>query len=628
MIRYLKENRLTALSAFTIFFGLFCATVIVFGDVAQISDNIHDFWIPVNAGYSVMVGQAESGVFHSPFGGIYFLLSSNALRLTSAFPDILNVTAIHYLMAFQFLVVLTAVYLVGRAIQSGNLQIPLWFFAALLLLCFQARTIDGFYITAPHWFGNYNSQLWSLLLLQAASNYLWNERTWTERSAAVLAVFQGLFLFIALNYKISFAPAAGLLCMLPFFYLGSTRRILVYVSVGVVFMAATTGMVAGIGFSYSQYLSDLAAAAAAKSSAPEGLPAAGLSAVIYLAALQVVRHHKAARDALNGTGPSIRTYLVNGIFGRVKLRELAFDSVGALALFLSQLGDFQRSVTPYFLMIAFVGFGPILQNLSRPKGSLGLLHFGAAGWVAAFCYTSLATMYEVGKMSRPVPWSPPIWDQISVIDYAENPISFRFPHVSSIKEFLAGGLFVKSDDWGKTLIERSYSFYAEAEIDPVGLPDVFENQEYIEGINSVVSWFKSKDLIGSGIAVESIGFANPWPFLTKNRFARETSHWVHIGTTIAATEMDTYYRTLETADILVLELLGSDRAFTQFYFNCTFFLWNLNNGEPFVPQEVVGTHLIFAREGGKVKPWSNLGLKLSKTQVEKRCGQLSRFVGG
>lgn len=587
------------------------------GDTYLLDGNIHDFFIPWNAALAVKQGMEIHVDFHSPFGPVYFFLSSNALRLIESYPSVLQLPDIHYLSSLIFGGALTLVFLVVRACQPRGTRIPFWVLVLLLLLCFQARDIDRLDHAVSNWYGIYNSQLWSLVLFQIAVVLHWQEQPKSRASTIILALVQVFCLLVAFHYKISFFAASGLVVILPVFFLGSLSRVGLYIGLGVAICGVVVAVISLFGFSYTGYLQDIALAAASKASGSDSEDNGDLlrALVAFVLLAQFLRNHN--RQFWDPETPFLerfRHYVVEGHLKCIKGKEVVFDGLVSLALGFAALGDFNRPIIPLAFVLSFYVFTRAFGGRFLQRSRWSALHLVVLYLLFAFVGIALESTRVVAEGAQNADGNDAMsyqkW-QVAYLDYPSAPFAFRFRRELTVSEFVDRGPLTRGPQWDQELINFSLEGYDEIEgpknrplpLKASLVPGAGSHAQYLDDLNGTLKWFEDNGLIGrQSLSVAGLGFANPWPLLTRNSIPKSSQHWMHLGTTLPFNDYSALLDGMAAADVVVMPLLSVDEPM-QWRFNCAFTLWNAGEGTIFEPLAVVGLNLILAK--------SEIALKIS-----------------
>lgn len=647
MLSFFKTHIISLLSIAVLLLFLKSVWATLGSDAYLIDGNIHDFFLPWNAAWAQAQGVEIHEDFHSPFGIIYFLLSSFSVHLTNAFPNALSLVDIHYLSSIIFGTFLTVLYFLSRATMPEGKRVPVWIWVIALILCFQARDYDRQGDFIPDWYGVYNSHLWSLILLQVAIVLHWTELRQTRLRTVVLAGFQSICLMVTFHYKASFFASSAIICILPVFYLGSLPKIGTYIGVGVALCSATLGFIALGGYSYAGYFNDLLLAAAAKSDQDSKsfnrLAEVFFGFVILAQALR--NHHRPELRNDIGLLRQLGSYLLDTFFRKVRFKDLAFDAMLGFGLGLAVFGEYRQSILPVIIVLAFYVFSGYLGGALRQPQRWSILHAVILIYIFKFTDTSLEISRELAENSTNENRKysdTDIWETGRI---GKDGIAFRYAIFSTFFDYLdplpfeqnsngehylldraksVHGSFPLADlqtgdgHWKQDLIDYSLSVFDPELSDTKALrqkaallgPGIGSTQHYVRNLNATLNWLEETGISArTDLKIGHVGFANPWPFLTKTHFPDNSLHWNHLKTTLPSDNLTLLLEPMATADLVVMPLLSINTSM-QWHFNCAFTLWNQEQGELFRPIEVVDTYLILVRENGSLANMESKGQPL------------------
>ena len=541
------------------------ATRYVLGQATIIIGNVDDFFIALNAGYVVVQEGLAHPSIHSPFGEVYFLLSANSFRLIERFPQWLSLDKIHMFTSMQWMAVISVLFFAFRRLQDGGRKFEPWLLALLLLICVQAKDL-GTLKPLPNWYGTYNYHLWALLILQAANHYLGG--------------WQGRVAF----YSSLLASAA-------------------------IMMAA----LAGIGVPFLQYFHDVLFAARAKSVHTATAIGQFCVALAYMLIIGKVASRPA--EALLS-----ETRMVSISRVSEAVRRYAFHGVVAAAVAMGALGDFFSPWWPYVVVglwaVICSSEGPTAET--REPADRLLVRNVAAVLVTILAGFALLSLHVIADDANTGPTQN---DAIAeAISFAPRPLSFiHFPMNAGIDDLLASKLFAIPSDLPQRLLEfstRDESDQARPVVQAVG---VMATTNYIKDVNETVVWLNEIGSAAKGtLAISHMGFSNPWPLLTGNRFTDGSPHWLHVGTTVSPRQVDAFLGPLSGADVTVVPLISVNDP-EQAILNCAFYEWNIRNGGLFVPQHLAGYNLIFVRKGGRLPVSQPAPVQVDEAGIQRRC---------
>ena len=588
------------------------ATRYVLGQATIIIGNVDDFFIALNAGYVVVQEGLAHPSIHSPFGEVYFLLSANSFRLIERFPQWLSLDKIHMFTSMQWMAVISVLFFAFRRLQDGGRKFEPWLLALLLLICVQAKDL-GTLKPLPNWYGTYNYHLWALLILQAANHYCWKGRNPKGPVVFWLGVVEAFVLVIAFNYKISFFLAGCGLSLLPLFYLGGWQGRVAFYSSLLASAAIMMAALAGIGVPFLQYFHDVLFAARAKSVHTATAIGQFCVALAYMLIIGKVASRPA--EALLS-----ETRMVSISRVSEAVRRYAFHGVVAAAVAMGALGDFFSPWWPYVVVglwaVICSSEGPTAET--REPADRLLVRNVAAVLVTILAGFALLSLHVIADDANTGPTQN---DAIAeAISFAPRPLSFiHFPMNAGIDDLLASKLFAIPSDLPQRLLEfstRDESDQARPVVQAVG---VMATTNYIKDVNETVVWLNEIGSAAKGtLAISHMGFSNPWPLLTGNRFTDGSPHWLHVGTTVSPRQVDAFLGPLSGADVTVVPLISVNDP-EQAILNCAFYEWNIRNGGLFVPQHLAGYNLIFVRKGGRLPVSQPAPVQVDEAGIQRRC---------
>lgn len=542
----------------------------------------HDFFIPIIAGDAVEQQGIGHPHLHSPFGIIYFFLSSNSYRLLMQFPAWISLDKIHMLSTFQWLGVLLVLFLAFRFLQAPPRRLSLWYLAVLLLICVQPRNFDSS-SPLPTWYASYNLHLWCLLMLQAANHYCWRRAGPAVRRAAMLGFLEALVLVLAFNYKVSFFVAASGLSLLPLWYLPDWQARFSYYGSLVASAVVMTAALAGLGADYAFYLADLAHAAQAKQIPPYMFILQASVMALYIAVCGWMEGGASMPAA--GQGFLLRVF-----------RRFAFHGVAGAAMLVAALGDFYAPTWPNVLLALWVAVCDLrVEQRTRPL----LVAGAAAGWIGLLVLNGANALELIATADAVTEVDAAFSDEVIRVGPMELRLRFDTTR-PSFHDLYGSGLLAAPADLADNMFRFSYRGMGDVPDSYNGTISETSEQDYPREVNATADWLSRNGAAAKGeLVIAHLGFVNPWPLLTGNRMPDNALHWVHPGTTISQAQAPEFFESLRMADVAVIPLLKNSLP-RDFAFSCAFYLWNLDRGGLFVPQHLVGSNLITVRKGGRL----------------------------
>ncbi len=606
-----RLSTLTALVVITIV--LINAVRYVLGQGTALKGNVDDFFIALNAGYAVVQEGLAHPSIHSPFGVVYFFLSSNSFRLIEAFPQWLSLDKIHMITSVQWMAVISALFIALRQLQVGPKRFPLWLLAVLLVICVQAKDVAAFN-PLPNWYGTYNYLLWALLILQAANHYCWKGAGPKGWAILSLGAVEAAILVLEFNYKISFFVAGCVLSLLPMFYLAGWRARAAYYGALLASAAVMTAVLAGLGVPFARYVGDVLFVARAKS-VPEtvvlGQICAGLAYTLIVGKVDV-----------QAAGAPFET--ARNVVARASgfARQYAFHGLVAVAIAMGSLGDFFGPFWPY----AVVGLWAVVCS---SKGAAAETPEPADRWLARNVTTAVIvvlggfSLLSLQKTADCANSDTPKEAISEAISFTPRSLSFvNFPVSAGLDDLYASKLFAVPPDLPQRLFEYSYRRESDQILPAVQAIAILAGAGFVTSVNATANWLNAHGSAAKGtLAISHLGFANPWPLLTGNRFTAGSPHWLHVGTTVSPRQIDVYLEALSAADVTVVPLVSVNDP-EQRIINCAFYDWNFRNGSRFVPQQLAGYNLIFVRKGGRLPVSEAEPVRIDASTIEQQCGDV------
>lgn len=585
----------------------------VLGAGTAIKGNIHDFFIPLNAGYVVMQEGLAHPSLHSPFGVVYFLLSWNSLRLIEALPQWLSPDKIHMVSSLQWMALVTALFFAFRKVQDRAVGFPAWLLAVLLLITVQAKSVEVLN-PLPNWYGTYNYHLWALLILQAANHYAWKGGGPKGARLAWLGALEAVLLVIAFNYKVSFFVAGCGFALLPMWYLAGWReRGLYYGSL----LATGAGLMALLivaGLPIAAYLQDLVLVARAKSVESTDV----IDQAFAVLAFTVIAGQLDDGGRVVGQGAAAGWRIA------ALVRRYGFHAVVAGGLALGALGDFFVPWWPYAIvgLWALVCAARRIVPPAQEPADRRIVRLAAAvvvSLLAGFAMVSLTVSadnaYAISSEDRTV---------AEEIAFAPRDMRFvSYPVSTSFRELAASGLVVLPTAPAQALFDYSYRGDTHKSSPAVEAISGMVSADFVKDVNATAAWLREQGGAQAGsLVIAHVGFANPWPLLTGNRFPAGSLHWMHVGTTVTLRRLAALMPPLAAADVVVVPLVSVNDP-EQVNLDCAFYDWNIRNGSPFVAQHLAGYNLIFLRRDGRLPPVLPEPVRQDRAAIVDRCAEVA-----
>jgi hypothetical protein len=582
--------------------------------------NVHDFFLPINAAYAMQLGGIGQDALRSPFGPLYAVLSANSLALIEAWPGWIQLDKIHALSSLQFLILPIFLFFAYRALQEDDRRFPKWLLLVAMIVCVLPRSADAILTLFPNWYGTYNNHLWSILLLQAANLYAWRGRRPDGRKLLLIAVLDAICVMVSFNYKFSFFVPAMLLVLLSAACLGGWKQRFTYMATIVVLVCVITGLVSAAGYSYSAYFRELQWLLAAKSLQVPPLRNHVFLLLAFVALSDLTRPGDAAGHARLTAIPVIS---YEGL--RYVTIRFGFSAVVGCAVLLAAQGDFHSPAWPYIVLLALAsssGGDQSLAAISVYSRLQAKLRFFASACVVVLLVTGLVSLAFLIRPQATLGDGP--LEALHLRSIAVDPLRFEYGQSNpsaSFDELVEVGLSAGPPTPEK-LIRMSYSVTAAIRIPPQlsAVIDLIKAQ-YPADLGLTAQWFSRRLKTfppETRVVIGFVGFVNPLPFLTGNLFPKDSLHWMHLHTTIGEDQIYPALEPMATADAVVVPALYLP-LIDQKMLNCSFYLWNMRQGEIFVLQEVSGLNLVFLRKGGRLQPDPHPPYRLDYNEIERVC---------
>lgn len=590
-----------------------------------IAGNIHDYFLPLNAAYVTDISGLGQEMLRSPFGPLYFLLSTASFNLIRAVPEWLSLDKIHAISSLQASLVVVALFFLFRNLQDEDRKFPLWLLAFSIMVCFQPRDVGRVNDVLPDWFGTYNNHLWAVLLLQAANHYAWRGRQPGRRTLIPLAVLEAVCLGITFNYKISFFAASACLALLPLSYVGSISQKLLYAAVSAAVFLLAAAVLAAAGFSYAQYFQNLRWAAEGKSLTllETVLQLSGIAALLFVAFVLQCEKWNYPDHPPGARGASVILRFRERILQLVAL--IGFDLVIGGAMFLAAIGEYRLPVWPYVVMAACAArwSGPAEASCVGRRPSAALLVQGfAGGWLVLLMGLGLAGQDALLKSPSPREMRTSLYNSLSR-EIDARPLRFvlrQITYVPSLASLAETGLVDPGRGGQQALFDLSYQLQASEDRTLNPMLSAMLDNGYVDDLNAAARWLRheaAKSGQAGRLVIGSVGFANPYPFLTGNLFPRGSLHWMHLGTSLSLSQLNQALAPLAEADVVIVPALTFD-SLREPLLRCGFYLWNERKGGLFVPQATAGVNMIFLRKGGLLAPGAPI-VEQDRASIERIC---------
>lgn len=560
--------------------------------------NLHDVFIPYNAALYRLQGMIPHRDFHTPFGWIYGELNVLAFR---ALVDG-GLASINELMPMASLIWLGLIAVLGgasfaalpRALRPSVARSWL-FFLVLAAVTFNFKGVSSFEAREIHWYGSYNNHLWAVLLLQMALVFMFVRGVISTRSVLTLAFFNGVGVFLACNYKISFGLSSIALALAPIMtVLPGARWRLLYVGVGLFVCVALSVALMPQDYDFRLYLADIHSAVMAKADNRTAvLPlSAWLMALIALIVLAVGVHIEHAKRRMPSGWRAFLLHLV-----------LASLIVGSVALAIA--GDFAR---PYFLVLVCMAMYVVMRPVNQGLDILetGLLKNAALAVLLITVVVSVSSNVRIAHYKQ-LSADPTRYQKV-VFDTPYGPLSWIVQRNSGygvIRE-----MFMVDANPQRAAIQGAIAYRGQFDSSDAAL--VFRNMDYAMATSSSRAWLAGRASSQKRI-VSVVDFINPMPLLLGLPMPPHGLHWLHFGTSIPVYgREELMFESLAASDIVVVPLMSFDGD-AQNLLNCRFHQWNQRQARPFVPTGLGPYQIFYERDPeGPV-------LQLDESGINRRC---------
>jgi hypothetical protein len=516
-----------------------------------VTGNLHDFFIPLNAGYYWL----NSVEFYSPLGFVYSML--NALSLESIGEGDLNkvvqLSSALWLVVFFFSTILFVFLSRFSGYKLSSVDVLLWGVALTFVVSF--RDMGEWDHKALTFYGAYNNHLWSLVLVSmlmfcvvvrhAKQLYLW----------AVLGAWLIFAFWLSFFYKLNFSVSFLVLLLAMYVLCDRAHRLNYLVFVGLLMVLTVVGIRSMSDGFFDLYFSSLAEAFKAKSETGKAVSWAPM--FLFLVAYFILSRRLS-------------------VAGQYHVRNDVVSATVLLSVIPAYGGDFARPGLVYvFALLA----AACLLDLKNRK------YFT---WVAvAFCVSLIAL--NVGSNLYLAKLKLSHEDRFQRYDFFGNKkfsvlIKKKSRNVSidklvdSVGEPYSDMFFVR----------MSCGMYG---AEHLGLP--YSNAEYIEAVNEAGKWIHDNGLTNQRTLF--LEFSNPYHILLGATVSQKVLHWIHYGTTMSVEGMKRALEDVfEASDVVIVPAYGVDGA-EQISLNRIFYE-RLQTKSDFSLEGRVGHMLLFVRE--------------------------------
>jgi hypothetical protein len=538
-------------------FALVWAAAFLPGPVL-ITGYLHDLFLPLNAARVIDEGLRLHEQYHSPFGWVFFYVSSMAMSLREAVAPESSATGVMLSAALVFFVVIFAVFVLLRT-SLGSRAMPVWLMPFLLVLGASPRNQEGLGYTDLLWYGMYNNQLWTLLLLQLSAFFsllLSEDIRGRIRAGGFrlipLSVAQALVLYVALNYKISFFVASLALALASLIVIGWRRALMPFMlcAAAIMTMLVATHLA---GYSYQAYVADLMMAVRAREEGSTGLGEIVWPALVLLGGC-VAFLDPSILKSIKRKGPA--TSMTDAIVSM---------ALALAAMVLGLMGDYSKSMVYLFIFVA-------LFLVANHRAS----HESRWGAPMVLSCGILAVVFSVNALSV-----------VRVIDYKISDIDKKRYVVSELSARWGGEWHVAfpRPDFGSQIEELAGVFGKQdaawfgLALKPVGrIRQMYGSVDYMVSHQEVLSLLEEIGAKPDAMVVE-LEFANSFPVLWGSPTPPGSLHWIHQGTTISNASYIKTFEPYYSADIVLLPTIND--AVKQPQMNCLFLIENGLRGHPF-----------------------------------------------
>jgi len=598
------------------FILIICAVVSMFvGNSYMVYGTVEDFFIPHNIAYAIKQGLTLHESFHTFFGWIYGGINYNALLLIEYFPQVFEYSDLVLLSSVIFSLVIFSLFLMTYIrVHKMIKPVPLFVLLIILPLIFQVRDVAEWDHKKLYWYGIYNYHLWSLLFLQITHLFCWESylRKKPQASSIVpwdimfFSFIQAIILYITFHYKISFFISSAFASFAIIFLMNNKTKLhyVIYILSFLIIFVFTTAL---HGYSYIGYIEDIYHAMEAKRT---NTGVQYLSLVLYLSVYVIIiffyRFYKLGESRI--FSKSRNNIFITVIKDKQNIKYFSFDLFIAFSLFFGELGSYN---SPFiFILLAAVFF--ILIN-PKDNSNKVVYSYIPRAIVFMFFFINIAAMIRVAEYkSFENSNSKYIQKTISGFD-EKTSIQLVIRNEGGLQEIYNYLQFGEHHDKENIILDMSYSY------NPLGFGGFpYTNTDYLTAIEENTDVIKELDIKTSD-KIMMLGYIDPFPVLLNTKFSTPSYHWIHLQNTFTYTQLNRLYPAYNHADIIVMPAVI--RKTNQTIVNCTFYLWNFENGMKFRIFKISQNSIYFTKNKNlqRYNLTEHYDLNKKREQIIERC---------
>lgn len=497
-----------------------------------IRGNLHDQFIPILSAYAF---DNDPSKIVSPLGYAYHLLNKLSLNLSNVFPltnsldQVVPVSNVIFGLFLIFWFILFHWFTKEKA-KYIFLLVP-------LSISFSFRKMSGFEYWEVNWYGTYNNHNIALLFLNIYFSLHLFKKEFREKKANIylLAVMQGVFLLLTLNYKINFFLSNFLITIFVFLQTEKFKKRYCLLSVVIIFSGLLLLVLSEKEF-YFSHLSALQLAATAKSSLKSRFVFTDILYPLIISILILLGNRKGAVSLKNIAS-------LYHIIREKEAKQLTLYLLLMGALFFAIQGDWAKPVIYYALTGAYIFYFSQFEEYKRMSKYLLFLF-------------SLLNIYSLGYLveNKLTNYSRVETEEIET---SKGNIKWKYLKEASlftIDEYLYKG------QMRDTAFNVSYSYYPNRLF---GLP--YSQYDYVKAMNEAVENVTSKFPDSYPVTTD---FINPFPVLLEKKIKFKFLHWVHLGTTLTYSDLKFFNDTIFVSDLILLRNISVDGG-SQTEINCS-----------------------------------------------------------
>ncbi|MEE3003026.1 MAG: hypothetical protein VX335_01615 [Pseudomonadota bacterium] len=568
-----KIKKSMLLMAFFILIAVTLASIQ--GSSYIITGSIYDSWIPHLGAYAIDHGLQLHKDFHSPMGLLYNYSNYLAFVLIKTFPTSLHPNNLITISSSIIAIFLTLIFQVIRALFKTE-QISYLILLLVISITLQARPMgDIFAYQQILWSGVYNNNIWAVLILQIIHILLLKKQLNSKITSVKKlkhAFMSALFGYICFNFKISsFIASLGIsLAVITELKIKEfLKYILAYTTFLCILLAITE---ITTKYSYLAYLNDLHVAFAARS----GTLKIEISTFFYTILLVITIALIQKSNGYYSTLKNISIIKCGAIFTNLIkrshltlnsnfLRDVIFYAMILGGLLLSAIGESKHNSICLLITTAII---IIYSNTSKILKAIANIFLII---VIALNLLSLGLIAIFKNYEQDEPY------KLKVLKLTSNKQSQSF----IVKDYLGFADLINNleirDNTRKNSIFQNLSINYQPELLPK--PISFHNIEYVNMLNKL--FFNLRKIpYKNDDKFMLLGFTNPLPLFLDVKIPEKSWHWLDFYINLSPSKIAQLFPVFQDSDFIFTPILTYDDSGDpghQAYFNCSFFLWNLNN---------------------------------------------------